>query len=200
VDQNGKLGGYDVSQGSPLLFATEDNTVILLTFGQEVSPVFTTSVYSTDGGATWAQLTFKDQAGRQIDPLAASTDGHLLAGVYHDRPQTIAYATDHGARGNWKAAPTLPGSVVGLTQLAITNDGTLFATSGTASDANPPDTHIYELAPGASSWTIPVSLPENGYLFFVQEDASGHPVALWATGTSAGTGVSQAASLYVHRL
>lgn len=195
IDQNGKVGGYDLSQ-SPLLLVTGYDVpgvgnTILLTFGQAVAPIYTTSLRSTDGGATWQQVTLKDDAGKIIDPLAASPDGYVLAGVYQDAPQTVVSSHDGGADWNRSGSVNLPTGVPGVTQLVAADDGAIFVTSSTISSATAPDMHVYELVHGASTWTSPVSLPDAGYIFFLQQDTIGDPAALWVTAGD---------TLYMHQL
>jgi hypothetical protein len=183
LDHNGKLGDYDISQ-SPSLVITGtmlpgQPSAILLTFGQSVSPVFTTTVRSVDGGATWQQVTFKETNGSVIAPLAASQDGGALVGILQAAPTAAVSSGDAGQ--DWNAAPGIPDGTNHFNQLLVVGDGTVFATAGPASSESE-NRNIYELRPGTSAWTTVASLQQSSmdYTIVVQQDAHGHAVALWA--------------------
>jgi hypothetical protein len=182
IDHNGKIGDYDLSQSPSVIVSGAmlpgQPGAFLLTFGQTVDPIFTVTMRSVDGGATWQQVTFQETSGAIIAPLSASQDGGALVGVLQAAPGTAVLSRDAGQ--DWTTAPGLPDGTVSFKQLLVLGDGTVFALASPASSES--ENHsIYELRPGSSAWISAASLTQSSrdYTLFAQQDAHGHAIALW---------------------
>lgn len=181
VDQNGSVSnGISLTNlGHTALITGHDATVYLI-FGQTtVQPISETVIRSVDNGASWTQMKFTDGA-QTVDVVTATPDAKTLVGVYDSQNSQVVISHDDGA--TWGKLPTPPASVSGFDNIWVTPDGSLLALSSQFGMAQHPDSNLYELPVGASSWSVALTMPQNLYPLTVSWDASGKPVATWATG------------------
>lgn len=133
---------------------------------------FCTLAKTTDGGATWRQVSLRYQ--QQAVDLLATGDGMLIVGTPNGAIEHSALASTQNDGQTWRTLPTGPG---GMAYYAV-GDGTLFL-----SDLN--TGAIYRLFPGSPQWQLvvpstesgPTSIDDGSLVF--QTDAAGHPIAIW---------------------
>jgi hypothetical protein len=81
----------------------------------------------------------------------------------------------------WRKLPVKPSGVPGFGAFSVTPDGSVVATSQRQGMVDHPDNRVFLARPGATQWSVVATLPANGFLQTVQCDASGRPIALWAS-------------------
>jgi photosystem II stability/assembly factor-like uncharacterized protein len=133
---------------------------------------FCTLAKTTDGGATWRQISLRYQ--QQAVDLLAAGGGALIVGTPNGAIEHSALARTQNDGQTWQPLPTGPG---GMSYYAKA-DSTLFLTDLNAGA-------IYRLSPGGKQWQLavpgagstPTSLDDGSLVF--QTDGAGHPVAVW---------------------
>lgn len=154
---------------------------------------FCTLAKTTDGGATWHQVSLRYQS-QPVDLLAGGPS--LIVGTPSGAIEHAQIARTANDGQSWQAIPATP---AGLAYYEAP-DGTLMVT---ALDSG----SLYELAPGASHWqlavTAPMAMPtsiDDGLLVF-QYNAAGHPVAVWRdAGQDQSNNFAQYPGLQLHSL
>ncbi|HEV2460129.1 MAG TPA: hypothetical protein VGS80_17375 [Ktedonobacterales bacterium] len=172
-DQNGQLPGMTLGLVSLI---TGHGSTLFLVNGAGV-PASGPTFKSSDGGATWTQVTFHD-GGQVVQLVTATPDGRLLAGVYANAPAALALSRDDGTTWQRLAAP--PATLTALGDVLLAPDGTVYVTSDRLGSAQNPDTTLYTTTPTASQWSGTAMLPANAFPITVAWDGSGHPTAVWA--------------------
>lgn len=189
VDQNGALAnGVNLTNMGQAALITGHDATVYIVFGQvSVQPIGETVIRSTDGGATWAQVKFMDGA-QLVDVVNTTPDQKTLVGDYDSQISQMVVSRDGGV--SWQKLAAEPAGVSAMVPVWVTPDGSLLAVSGQYQMAQNPDDQLYELAAGASSWTVALTLPQSIYMKAISWDARGKPVAVWAMGTlNASTGL-----------
>ena len=133
---------------------------------------FCTLAKTTDGGATWRQISLQYQ--QQAVDLLATGNGTLIVGTPNGAIEHSALASTQNDGQTWQTLPTGPSGLA----YHMVGDGTLFlSTLDTGA--------IYRLFRGSPQWQLVVPSTESGptgiddgSLVF-QVDAAGHPVAIW---------------------
>jgi photosystem II stability/assembly factor-like uncharacterized protein len=192
LDKDGKLGGITLQM---VRFIGGTSSTIFLQMGQIIQPIGESTYASTDGGKTWATVTFHD-GGRLIHLYDTTPDGQTLVGVYDTTPSQLAISADAGQ--TWRRLPAAPNNVSGFDWLTVSPDGTVVATSHNLGSAAANDASIYEARTGDAQWRVPAVAPNDAYPGEIAWDTSGHPTQVWATHAldSQGTGWD----LIMHRL
>ena len=189
VDQNGSVpNGVSLTDLGHATLITGHDATVYIEFGQTtVQPIGETTIRSTDGGATWAQVKFMD--GSQLVHLVTTTpDAKTLIGVYDSQNSQVVVSHDDGA--SWRKLAPAPSGVSAFGPIWATPDGSVLATSSQFGMAQNPDSNLYELAAGATSWSVALAIPQTIAIETVSWDANGRPRAAWATGSlNAGSGV-----------
>ncbi|MGH2485337.1 MAG: hypothetical protein ACRDHE_04920, partial [Ktedonobacterales bacterium] len=181
VDQNGSVpsGVSLTDQGHAALITGHDATVYMV-FGQTTTqPISETTIRSVDNGATWTPMKFMDGA-QVVDVVTTTPDAKTLVGVYDSQNSQVVVSHDDGA--DWQKLAAAPNGVSAFDSIWATPDGSVLAVSSQYGLAQNPDDNLYELSPGASSWSVALSIPPTVYAVAVSWDAGGKPLALWATG------------------
>jgi hypothetical protein len=179
LDTNGQLGGHDLGM-IPFLGGTATAMYVqtgIMQFDQTGGQMNETTLRSTNGGATWASVTFSD-GGTRVHLLTTTPDGSTLVGVYDNAPTQLGLSKDNGL--TWQKLPAGPSGVPSFNDLLVAPDGTIVAASSRLGIVNNPDNRLFVLRSGASTWSVPFSLPTNAFPRALAVDASGHPTALWA--------------------
>jgi hypothetical protein len=171
-DQNGQMPGMTLGLVS---FITGHGSTIFIVNGGV--PTGGPTYKSSDGGATWTQVTFHD-GGQVVHLVSATPDGRLLAGVYDNAPTALVLSRDDGTTWQRLAAP--PSTLTALGDVILAPDGTMYVTSDHLSSAQNPDSTIYTTAPTVSQWSAAAMLPPNAFPITVAWGGSGHPTAVWA--------------------
>lgn len=182
VDQNGSVSnGISLTDLGHTALITGHDATVYIVFGQTtVQPIGSTTIRSTDNGATWSRMKFTD-GGQAIDVVTASPDAKTLVGVYEGQNGQVVISHDDGA--TWHKQPTPPAGVSAFNNIWVTPDGSLVALSSQYGMAQSTDNNVYELPVGASSWSVALSMPQSLFAITVSWDTSGRPAALWAIGT-----------------
>jgi len=102
-----------------------------------------------------------------------------LVGLASNDLTQVEVSLDAGQ--TWRKLPVKPSDVPGFGALYVAPDGSVIATSQRQGIVDRPDNRIFLARPGATQWNIVATLPANGFLQAIQSDASGRPIALWAS-------------------
>ncbi|MFI5272623.1 MAG: hypothetical protein ACHQ4H_06265 [Ktedonobacterales bacterium] len=134
--------------------------------------------WSNNDGSPWVTYA-PTYNGAPVSLVGGESDSSALYGETDQggtHQRTYVISRDVGSL--WSPLPPVPLNMVG-DQFVGAPDGTLYMLMRAMQGISPVPDGIFELAPGATSWTWHAALPPGGTLH-LSCDAAGHPLRLWA--------------------